>query len=483
LKFFHDGSSPIRATLCWTDPVGTPPAESVDPLDLMLVNDLDLRLTHVGSTTYYPYVLDPANPSLAATTGDNIRDNVEQIHQVAPWGNYELEISHKGTLTGGSQTYSLILTGLAPYELTTLPVPGQFPSIQDAIENGFDFDIVLVFPGYYPENIDFLGKALIVRSTNPDNPTIVASTVIDGNQAGSVVTFDSGEGLDSVLEGFTITNGSGTLISNTTLGGGIICVNSSSPTIRKNILTENACGHGGGLYCLNSAPSVTDNLFSENSVQYFGGAVSTHFSTPSFSNNMVLNNTANNAAGFSFVFSTVVMANNIFSGNVAQSAGGALFCDSSTVTMTNDTISGNSADYSAAIECFYGSSMTITNTILWENATSSGNPVRLGPAPLPSSITVEQGSTLNWGAGMIDADPLFLDPQDDDFHLTRVSPCIEAGDNFAPSLPARDFEGDPRIFPRNGKGLPLLGSESPGAIVDMGADEYFLLKREKFVSK
>ena len=79
---------------------------------------------------------------------------------------------------------------------------------------------------------------------------------------------------------------------------------------------------------------------------------------------------------------------------------------------------------------------------------------------------------------MIDADPLFLDPLNGDYHLTFASPCIDAGDNNATVRPAMDFEGDPRIFPGNGTGVYLVGSPPQPAIVDMGADEYCLLKRQ-----
>ncbi len=100
---------PIRVTVVWTDVPGTPPSWSLDPTDLMLVNDLDIRLEHLGTSTIYePYILDPANPSSAATTGDNFRDNVEMIHIASPMvGDYELTISHKGSLAS-PQNYTLV---------------------------------------------------------------------------------------------------------------------------------------------------------------------------------------------------------------------------------------------------------------------------------------------------------------------------------------------------------------------------------------
>lgn len=108
-----DGAKPIRITICWTDRPGTPVSASLDPSNRMLVNDLDIRLTRTNdNVVFQPYILDPANPNAVATTGDNIRDNVEQIYLAAPQaGSYLLTVSHKGTLTGGSQAYSLIISG------------------------------------------------------------------------------------------------------------------------------------------------------------------------------------------------------------------------------------------------------------------------------------------------------------------------------------------------------------------------------------
>lgn len=105
----------ITATLVWMDPPGTPVAPSLDPPDLMLVNDLDLRIVK-GGTTYTPWVLNPALPAAAATTGDNFRDNVEQVKTPSVGtGTYTIEISHKGTLLNGSnQDYALIISVAPP---------------------------------------------------------------------------------------------------------------------------------------------------------------------------------------------------------------------------------------------------------------------------------------------------------------------------------------------------------------------------------
>lgn len=122
IQVTSDGSKPLRVTICWTDPSGTPvmPVTQADPTDLMLVNDLDLRITSNG-TTYAPWVLDPANWSNAATTGDNFRDNVEQVYIASPAaGTYTITVNHKGTLAN-PQAFSLLMSG-AHFSDNSLPV-------------------------------------------------------------------------------------------------------------------------------------------------------------------------------------------------------------------------------------------------------------------------------------------------------------------------------------------------------------------------
>ncbi len=106
-----DADADLVATLVWADPAGTPVPLALDAPDLMLVNDLDLRVTK-DATTYLPWILDPANPADAATRGDNVRDNVEQVVvEAGGTGIYFIEVSHKGALDGGAdQPYSLIVS-------------------------------------------------------------------------------------------------------------------------------------------------------------------------------------------------------------------------------------------------------------------------------------------------------------------------------------------------------------------------------------
>ena len=111
LGFESEGNGNIVATISWTDPPGKPTAPKMNPPDLMLVNDLDMRIyTENGDEVFYPWRLSPAAPSARATRGDNFRDNVEKItiEDPAP-GKYILKVTHKDSLSGGKQDYSLIL--------------------------------------------------------------------------------------------------------------------------------------------------------------------------------------------------------------------------------------------------------------------------------------------------------------------------------------------------------------------------------------
>ncbi|WP_426668996.1 S8 family serine peptidase [Mucilaginibacter sp. McL0603] len=108
------GNGALVATISWTDPEGSiTPDGTINDRTPKLVNDLDIRISS-GSQTFNPWVLDPDHPSAVATTGDNIRDNVEQVFIAGaiPGKAYTIKVSHKGTLRSGSQPYSLIVTGV-----------------------------------------------------------------------------------------------------------------------------------------------------------------------------------------------------------------------------------------------------------------------------------------------------------------------------------------------------------------------------------
>lgn len=108
---FSKANQKITVTICWTDPAGTPAKVSLDPTNLMLVNDLDVRIADASGKIQLPWTLDPFSPASKATPGDNFRDNVEKIEFNNPEAKkYTITVNHKGTLTNGKQDFALIIT-------------------------------------------------------------------------------------------------------------------------------------------------------------------------------------------------------------------------------------------------------------------------------------------------------------------------------------------------------------------------------------
>ncbi len=114
-KIIANGKSPIIATICWTDPEGTPTSASATSLNSRipkLVNDLDITVSD-GTATHQAWILDPNKPANNATKGDNFRDNVEQVYiaNPIPGREYTITIKHKSIFAKGSQDYSLVVSG------------------------------------------------------------------------------------------------------------------------------------------------------------------------------------------------------------------------------------------------------------------------------------------------------------------------------------------------------------------------------------
>ena len=138
---------------------------------------------------------------------------------------------------------------------------GNFDSIQEAILHAWPGDTVLVWPGTYYENIDFLGKNITLASLvlTTGDESYRYNTIIDGNNNGSCVKVMSGEN-EAILNGFTLQHGSGTNFAHPVLkyGGGIIITHSSF-SVLNCIISDNYSDGGGGVFCGYDA-----NLFISN---------------------------------------------------------------------------------------------------------------------------------------------------------------------------------------------------------------------------
>jgi|GEM_PF-537475 hypothetical protein len=310
-----------------------------------------------------------------------------------------------------------------------------FFSIQHAINQSVDGDTVLVQPGTYFENIDFIGKNIFVGSFHytTNDTSYVSQTIIDGNASGSVVSFQTNEPHSTKLSGFTIRNG---LPEN--FGGGIY-INDASPTIENCIIKNNyaasSCefdgnGLGGGIALFNSNAIVKSSVIINN--ETCGG----------WGNN--------GSGGGLYINESELLLDHLIIAHNQTGMGGAICAIQSDIQIVHCTFSDNNAatQWSEYGDEIYSNESTIMvqNSIIW--GTNDGDIILddfSGPSELIISysdirggepgILIENGGLLNWLDGNINQDPLFVNPDENDYLLTVDSPCINAGNPDSPLDP------------------------------------------------
>ncbi|MHC4337358.1 MAG: right-handed parallel beta-helix repeat-containing protein, partial [Planctomycetota bacterium] len=273
--------------------------------------------------------------------------------------------------------------------------PADFNNIQAAIDDSNDWDTIYVLPGIYtgPGNrdIDFLGKAITVQSVIPEDPYIVAATIIDCDANASDThrgfLFLNAEDANSVLNGLTITNGYASK------GGGIYCY-LSSPTITNCVIKDNAADGGdggGGIYCSRSSPTITNCVIKDNTADGgdgAGGGIYCYRSSPTITNCVIKGNTADGGDG----------------------GGGGIYCYLSSPTITNCVIKDNTAygpDGGGGIRCG-GGSPAITNCVIKDNTaygSDGGGGIRCGGgSPTITNCVIEGNAAGGIGGGGISCD-------------------------------------------------------------------------------
>ncbi len=327
----------------------------------------------------------------------------------------------------------------------------DFNNIQAAINDSNDGDIIEVQPGTYTGNgnrdIDFLGKEITVRSTDPNDPIVVASTIINcqgtEEERHRGFYFHSDEDGNSILEGITIVNGyaqdedTPILYVRDSVGGAIFCYY-SSPTISHCVIRDNLAphGYGGGICCRSGRPTITHCTIMNNSTAPYGKGAGIYIwsSNPKINNCLIAKNNSNGR-------------------------GGGIYCHMAAPSITLCTIAGNAALYMGGGICAYDndSDSIVNSCIIWDNNAPDGAEIKIrnGSYPTISYCDVRGGFT---GTGNFNSNPHFANPTTDDYHLMSDSPCINAGDPFyVPRPNDKDIDGEVRII--NG-------------IVDVGIDEF-----------
>ena len=316
----------------------------------------------------------------------------------------------------------------------------DYTSIQAAIDDAIDGDVIIVCPGRYSENLVFSGnKNITVQSIESENEDIVSDTIIDGGAEGSVAHFSNGD--ESTLQGFTITNGSGTSTGTYAAGGGIY-INSSNPNIHYNIIEDNEAANGagifitgnsspeikeniirnnestvaagGGIYAYGGSPKIIGNAITFNAAYTNGGGVQIYDSTPQISGNTISNNSAGKGGGLyvedSYNTTTENSINsNIITKNTASSASGGIYLDNSMPTIgSNNNISENEAQWGGGIYMTSSIPKINENTILANNAIgisgSGGGIYMYSSSPHISNNTVNENAAGNCGGGIFIGD-------------------------------------------------------------------------------
>lgn len=240
----------------------------------------------------------------------------------------------KRTRTGSA----LVLAIGCPVFAADIQVPGDFETIQEAINAAVDRDRILVAPGVYTEQIDFLGKQIEVIGTEGAGETIIDAE----GTLGYVVTMISGETRESVLLGFTIRGGFGEAGSLGAGAGGGMLIDGSSATISECIFDLNLGAEGGGISIFGGETLIRATEFVSN-FGLFAGGIYVQGGLVTIDGCRFEGNEGELYGGGVSAdwFSQVEISDSEFRGNTAGSYGGAIYANTATLNGTRLMIVDN----------------------------------------------------------------------------------------------------------------------------------------------
>jgi len=241
-----------------------------------------------------------------------------------------------------------------------------FCSIQPGIDASADGDEVLVAPGTYFESIDFNGKAITLRSSDGADVT----TIDGAGLKDSVVKCVSGEGLTTVLNGFTVTGGL------TQCGGGMLIGlgtgNESGATVSSCVFTGNIASVGGGVKVkVGSSAVMTDCVLRKN-LANVGGGISND-GVLQMDNCALIGNTAAGSGGGLYGIGDWTVTNCIFGRNTTTGSGGGVrSATKSRSTFSNCVFSGNLNSFAGGGIASTGSSLMVEQSVFVNNTSKRG---------------------------------------------------------------------------------------------------------------
>jgi len=284
-----------------------------------------------------------------------------------------------------------------------------------------------------------------------------------------------GVGATAILDGFTVSGGraNNPAIFNDRSGGGILCLAGASPTVRNcRFVANHADSYGGGGFATSSSPRFEDCTFEANTAAGWGGGFGCTTSTPRWDRCAFIANTAPSGSALAgFEGGTPTLLNTLVRDNVATGAsGGAIvtmggFFASCTIVRNQSTV----ATTAGIVAVNFGNSLI--GSILWDNTGPGGaqGVANQFTGILPSfQVIIENATPSAW---VLNVDPQFADPANDDFRLTIGSPAIDAGNSqhtaaFTLDLDRRSRFGDDPSVTDTGIGTVPY--------VDIGAFEFQL---------
>jgi predicted outer membrane repeat protein len=336
-------------------------------------------------------------------------------------------------------------------EASIIHVPSDYSSIQNALNGASEGDTVKVASGIYYENIIWPSTDGIQLIGNGED------TVINGGQASHVIelstSFRDIITSKTLVSAFKITNGK----HFEGRGGGIYCKN-SSPCLSNLIIEGNyANEYGGGFFAIHSSPELSDSVIQGNKLNNStsgGAGLAIMYSTLKLKNVVIQENTSSGYGGGIYCTDSELNATNILIvKNFSYNSGGGIYSFESTVNVVNATIHGNVTNANQGVNAggvfLVSTNSSIINSILWDNtdfdiifycsndlyslwveySNIKGGKNSIG---IPYEYYRDK---IKWLEGNLIVNPLFVDPDNKDFHLDKNSQCIDAGH------PDLDYDG------------------------------------------